>query len=136
MRLGDNRDSEQREQQMTNGKIGRRIGRPSGVESGDLANTPSTPNFASNYPNLWKFLAQERASDNYHKTGCMTVFWENGVYKVCLNDRPGKRSTFVSSSGLGEAFQIADRGLHSGTLRWREKGYKQPQQRGLNMRIG
>jgi len=47
------------------------------------------------------------------------MFFEQGVYKLAINDRPESRSCFVSSTSLSEAFLIADRGLRTGGLRWR-----------------
>jgi len=121
---------------MKPGKIGRPVAKPEASESVDSASGLSTPDFGMKYPNLHDFLARERPGSKWHKTGCLTMFWEDGVYKLCLNDRPNKKSTFVSHVELATAFQIADRGLRSGTLRWRQKGYKEPMQRELNMRIG
>lgn len=104
-------------------KPGRSIARP--------AETPeqqdevlSRANFAHKYPSLFGLLSKIRENDNFHDRGCITVFWEDGVFKVSINDRPLGRSCFVSSEELSTAFAIADRGLRSGTLKWRKnKGY-------------
>jgi len=85
----------------------------------------SSPLFAQNYPSLFRLVGVSRPSEKYHPRGCFTVFWEDGVFKVAINDRPEGRSCVVSSAELGEAMQIADRGLRSGTLQWRvNKRYK------------
>lgn len=101
-----------------NDKPGRPIARPAETADqvcGDL----SSPNFAQNYPSLYRFLAENRKNPDYHATGCITVFWEDGVFKVNMNDRPNGNSCVVSHLELGGAFLIADRGIRSKTLRWR-----------------
>lgn len=97
---------------------GRPVARPAQTPEQEPA-IPSSAIFAENYPSLYRFLAEDRKNENFHPTGCFTVFWEDGVFKVNINDRPNGRSCFVSARGLGEAFLIADRGIRSGTLRWR-----------------
>lgn len=98
---------------------GRKIARPAQVadqEAGEV----SRPSFAKNYPQLWDFLAKKRESEYFNKTGTFSVFWEDGVFKVFLMDRPAGTSTCVSAPELHEALQIADRGIRSGTLKWRD----------------
>lgn len=116
-------------------KAGRRVARPATTPDQDDRDT-STPSFAENYPSLYRFLAESRLNDGFSKTGCLTVFWEDGVFKVCMNDRPNLRSCFVSHPQLGVAFQIADRGLRSRSLKWRKKGYKGSDQPELFNRSG
>lgn len=79
----------------------------------------STPNFGQNYPSLYRFLKEKRETPGRHATGCMTIFWEDGVFKVSINDRPNGKSSFVSHGELQGALHIADRGIRSGTLQWR-----------------
>lgn len=104
-------------------KIGRPISRPESTPDQDTA-AVSRSTFAQNYPSLFRFLSEVRETSNFHKTGSVSVFWESGVFKVCLNDRPEYRSTFVSAQTLGETFLIADRGIRSRTLRWRKNRHK------------
>lgn len=104
-------------------KIGRAVQRPQ-VSADQPASDVSSPLFADKYPSLYRFLSELRETKNFHKAGSLSVFWEGGVFKVCLNDRPEFRSTFVSSAQLGEAFLIADRGLRSKTLRWRKNAHR------------
>ena len=109
---------------------GRRVARPATTPEPN-ANDASTPVFAENYPRLYLFLEKPRKTSAYQKTGCLTIFWEDGVFKVCLNDRPNYRSAFVSAQGLGECFRIADRGLGTGTLKWNAKAYRGSAQKEL-----
>lgn len=109
---------------MSKNQIGRSVSRPQVAEYESDDRGASMPNFQRNYPALHEFLAKIRESDHWQKTGTMTVIWEAGFYKLVLNDRPEKRSCFVSAQGLGEAFRIAERGLVARSLAWRKQGYK------------
>jgi hypothetical protein len=101
-----------------NSNPGRAIARPASTPDQDAPDA-SRPTFAQNYPSLYRFLSEDRENENFHSTGAITVFWESGVFKVNLNDRPLGKSCFVSHTELGGAFLIADRGIRSGSLRWR-----------------
>jgi len=98
--------------------VGRRVARPA-TPTDQVDTDASSPNFAEKYPSLFRFVAESRENENFHSTGCFTVFWEDGVFKISLNDRPNGTSTFVSHHELGVAILIADRGLRSGSLKWR-----------------
>lgn len=100
-------------------KIGRSVARPEKTED-QLPIPMSSPKFKQKYPSLYGFIANTRENENFHDRGCITLFYEDQVFKVSLNDRPLGRSTFVSHHELGVAFEICDRGLRSGTLKWRK----------------
>lgn len=116
-------------------QAGRRVARPA-TTADQTKVAASTPVFAENYPHLYRFLSESRRTENFTKTGAMTVFWEDGVFKVCLNDRPNYQSCFVSHQELSGAFRIADRGLGSRGLTWRRKGYRDDRQGELFNRSG
>ena len=97
---------------------GRPIARPATTEDRE-PELLSRAMFAENYPSLFGLLAKHRENPKFHATGCITVFWEDGVFKVSINDRPEGRSCFVSHQELAGALRIADSGIRSGTLRWR-----------------
>ncbi len=104
-------------------KIGRKIARP--TQSPEQVVAPvSSGVFQEKYPALFDFLSKVRETANFHKTGSMTMFWEDGCFKLSINDRPEFRSTFVTSESLGTAFLIADRGLRSRSLRWRKNKHR------------
>jgi hypothetical protein len=92
---------------------------------------PEGKGFEMMYPTLFRFLEDKRPSQNRHKTGTISMFYEDSRWKLCLNDRPNARSCFVSSERLGDAFRIADNGIQSNTLLWRTKGYKTAGERKL-----
>jgi hypothetical protein len=116
-------------------KAGRSIARPANSAE-QVEASRSTPVFAENYPHLYRWLSESRKTENFVKTGAMTVFWEDGVFKVCLNDRPNYQSCFVSHQELSGALRIADRGIGSRGLKWRRKGYKGSDQPELFNRSG
>lgn len=118
---------------MTNASIGRRVSRPKNCGDGAPLETVSSPGFEQNYPSLYGFLANVQETDQFQKTGSVTLFWEDGVYKLVLNDRPMKRSCFLSHTRLVELFHMADRGLRGGSIRWRRKGYRATQKPTLNI---
>lgn len=116
-------------------KAGRPVARPTTTPE-QVCEEPSTPQFAENYPALFRFLSESRKTEGFMKTGCLTLFWEDGVFKVCVNDRPNYRSSFVSHTQLAGALRIADRGLGSKGLTWRRKGYRDSRQGELFNRSG
>jgi len=118
-----------------NSKPGRPVPHPAQAAE-QVASNGSSPVFAENYPHLYGFLSESRKTENFHKTGSMTVFWEDGVFKVCLNDRPNFRSSFVSHGELAGALRVADRGIRSRGLKWRRKGYRGSEQPELFNRSG
>jgi len=118
---------------MSKNGIGRGVERPGKPGISEFEETVSTPDFQERFPTLFRFLAEIRETPHWQKTGCVTLFWEDGVYKLVLNDRPACCSCFVSNARLGDLFAIADRGLRSGSLQWRTKGYKPSAQRLLNI---
>ena len=97
---------------------GRKLPRPAQSAEQDAASV-SRSNFAQNYPKLDKLIGVSRKNENFHERGCFTVFKEDGVYKIFLNDRPEGRSCAVSHTQLGGALAAAEAGLQAGTLKWR-----------------
>lgn len=105
-------------------KIGRSVRRPSDND-GTLPEPVSSPGFVDLYPHLAEFLVKSRGSGQTPSTGTVTLFLEQGRFKLCLNDRPRSRSTFVSGRTLYEALGAADAGIGSNRLKWRTRGYVQ-----------
>ena len=98
--------------------VGRPVARPAQVAD-QMNPAVSISSFAEKYPALFDMIGKSRKNEKFHERGCFTVFFEDGVFKVSLNDRPNGQSCFVSSPQLGQALCIADAGIRSGTLRWR-----------------
>ncbi len=108
--------------------IGRRVSRPTNP-SETKESSVSSPIFMEDWPDLYKFLQNSRGSGQNPTTGTVTLFIENGRFKLCLNDRPNARSCFVTADTLTQALETADVGIRGDLLRWRKKGYHKPQKR-------
>ncbi len=103
-------------------KPGRPVARPS-QDDGTLPPVVSSPGFVDLYPHLADFLIKSRGDGQTPTTGTITLFLEQGHFKLCLNDRPLARSTFISGWTLHEALKAADAALRSNMIRWRVRGY-------------
>jgi hypothetical protein len=57
-------------------------------------------------------------------TGTILIFFEQGSFKLCLNDRDAAQSAFISARTLTEAFLKAEEAVGTGTGDWRSKGPK------------
>lgn len=104
-------------------KIGRKVERPA-FAADQVAQAVSTPKFAETHPHLYRLVAVSMETSNFHKRGALTVFWEDGVFKVVVNDRPNYRSAIVSHQQLGGALGMADAAIASGNLNWRKNGHQ------------
>lgn len=102
--------------------IGRPVLRPSDND-GTIQPQPSTPGFVDLYPHLAEFLVKSRGDGQKATTGTITLFLEQGQFKLCLNDRPLSRSTFISGGSLQQALAAADAALGSHRIKWRVRGY-------------
>lgn len=99
-------------------KAGRRV--PSPVITADQLPSPvSIPKMARKWPALWKFFQEKRRKTNIRANGCLTLFFEDGRFKLCVNDRANQRSLFVSGSEVAEVFDLANRALESDKVGWR-----------------
>jgi len=108
-------------------KIGRPLARPAVTE--DQVNCdPSRAEFHIRWPRLQEFLEKPRPCGDLYTTGCLTIFFEDGRFKVAVNDRPNRRSTFVSGTMLTECLTIIERGLRGNSLKWRTVGWKDQRQ--------
>ena len=104
-------------------KNGRKVERPA-FSADQVAPILSTPQFGETHPQLYRFLSISKETENFHKKGSIMVIWEDGVFKVILNDRPNFRSAIVSHRQLGGALGIADAGISSGNLTWRKNKHQ------------
>ena len=104
-------------------KLGRKVERPQ-YAADQLVPVMSMPVFGETHRQLWGLLSISRETANFHKRGAITLFWEDGVFKVVLNDRPNFRSAIVSHQQLGGALGLADAGMESGNLTWRKNRHQ------------
>jgi hypothetical protein len=76
--------------------------------------------WSSSLPALVEFLAACQWSDGSPRLpGSLTLFTDQGQWKVCLSDRDQARVAFVTASSPQEALEVAESRFVSGTLDWR-----------------
>jgi len=76
--------------------------------------------FAATRPATHDFLSVTLIGGAPRRTGTITVFAEDGRFKVCLNDREHKISCFVASETLLGLLDAVEDILLSGKGDWRE----------------
>lgn len=76
--------------------------------------------FEKKYPVLAEFM-QRRLwdKDKLRTPGSLVIFCEEGLFKVCLNDKDSCSVAFVSKKSFQEALEAAERGLKEDKLDWR-----------------
>lgn len=76
--------------------------------------------WAKGLPALSEFLSEARWDDGSPRvTGSITLFCDDGVWKLCLSDKDAGRVAFVSAGTPTEVFAAADKALQSSSLDWR-----------------
>jgi hypothetical protein len=63
-------------------------------------------------------------------TGTVTLFWEEGLWKMALNDRDTGASCFISGKTLSDLMLTAEKGLCDDSLPWRLKDARKGRGRG------
>jgi len=90
-------------------------------KSGRTAKPLSRPMFANKFPRLLDFLEIPQRSGSLFTTGSLIIYFENGQFRVCLNDRANNRSAFVSFPELALAFAHFEHDLSQDCVAWRDK---------------
>lgn len=76
--------------------------------------------FGEGYPALWEYLTLAAWDDGKpRQTATLTVFCEEGVVKLCLNDRDQDRSGWVSAATVETALERLDADLREDEVDWR-----------------
>lgn len=76
--------------------------------------------WAKGLPALCEFLSEGHWDDGSPRVpGSLTLFVDDGLWKVCLSDKDAARVAFVSGQTPTEAFATAEKGLIQGSLDWR-----------------
>ena len=76
-------------------------------------------------PALFDYMCVTKYGDGSpRKTSTLLSFCEDGVFKICINDRENSRSAFVSGRSFEEALDVLETALDSDTVEWRHKGYR------------
>jgi hypothetical protein len=80
----------------------------------------SKDEWAIDTPGLWEYLTAWTYADGSQRvTSTLTVFLEEGMVKVCLNDRDKGRVAFVSGRTVTKTLEALEEGLQEGSLDWR-----------------
>lgn len=77
------------------------------------------------YPNLLEFLTESKYEDgSARELATLLVFWQDGTWKGCLNDRDVNRNTFVSSGSIAGLLAVLEEKLSTSSVEWRSSGGK------------
>lgn len=96
------------------GKVRAVEGRPGGVApAADEA-------FAKKFPAVWEYLTAPAYPDGEARDlSALTVFWEEGVCKMVLNDRDNERSMWASAPTFQECLLSLNKRLSGADEPWR-----------------
>ncbi len=76
--------------------------------------------FSSLHPSLSEWMTAEVWEDSSkRRLPSLTIFSEDGLVKICVNDKATERVAFVSGPSLREALQSIEDGLTRDSLEWR-----------------
>jgi len=72
------------------------------------------------HPAIWEYLTLEAHEDGTaRQRGMLMAFVEDGVVKVCMQDRDNEQSLWVSAQSLPSALEVLEGHLQGGTGDWR-----------------
>jgi len=72
-------------------------------------------------PALYEFLTMSRWDEKTpRRLGTISVFWEDGSFKVWVNDKDGQRCSCVSSFALRDCLLKVEAKLTDDSLEWRK----------------
>lgn len=75
---------------------------------------------AKEMPALLEFCTCVRWDDGAaRETGTLFIFWEEGFWKCCVNDRDSDSIAFISKERLADLLKAVDAGLQKDSLDWR-----------------
>jgi len=81
--------------------------------------------FSRSYPTLAAYLTETKYQDGTPRvTATILIFCENGVLRLCVNDRDNNRSVFFTSETVEGGLLAAENAIATNTAEWRIKqGY-------------
>jgi len=102
------------------------LARPSGSATGSGSGGPlAGGDSATLFPTLWEYLSGDCWDDGSPRvTATMLVFVEDGMVKVCVNDRALQRKCWMTGRSPEAAFSALEAALAQGNVEWRPD--KQP----------
>lgn len=79
--------------------------------------------FQGDWPTLYEYLFMTQWADgSFRHTSTMSVFTDNGIMKIVLNDRDNNRSAFFTGATWRDIFDKIEAALAGETVDWRFKG--------------
>ena len=101
----------------------------SGTGPGGCAG-PGASEIALAYPSVWEMISEGHYPDGGPRLGAtLLVFVDEGVVKLCLNDRDQEVSAWVSGASWDAAMAVLEDGLVRDTLTWRRPPARGKRQR-------
>src|SRR5262249_24986254 len=96
---------------------------PSGNGTGGEAHLPEDSMFVKDYPALWQFLtATEYKPGEPRERSSLTMFVEEGSFKLCLSERTKNCSCWATGPTFLEALEALERRITSASPEWRSSG--------------
>jgi len=101
-----------------------------GERTGPVEEPFNDADFKKAYPTLAAFLTDTQYEDRSPRTtATLLIFCENGVLRMCLNDRDNNRSVFFTNETVEGCLMSAENALCSNTVEWRQRnGYQNGRQ--------
>lgn len=100
--------------------------RPQPASNG-AAKAPVCKWLAKAMPAVHEFLTVAvMPSGEVRQTSTLSVFVDDGIFKVCLHERDMECTLWASGDGLEEALEVLEERLTAPVVEWRRKGGKAP----------
>lgn len=81
---------------------------------------PPASGYFVDLPRLWEFIAWRQYEDGEKRVpGSVSLFWQDGGFKVCLSDKDSGSVAFIWGPDPVETLFAAEAALEGGTLDWR-----------------
>lgn len=96
-----------------------------GERVGPIEDPFNDADFKARYPCLADHLTSSQYDDRSpRQTSTILVFCDNGVLRICVNDRDNNRSVFFTSETVEGAFLAAENAISTNTADWKTRtGY-------------
>lgn len=75
--------------------------------------------FGDEYPFLNELLSRLLWKGKPVRPGSLTIFAQDGLAVVCVQDRHFRRKAFIGAESVSEALEAAETGLRENGLSWR-----------------
>jgi hypothetical protein len=105
-------------------EVSQMIRRPKpGERCGPVESPFNDAEFKQRYPTLAAYLVETAYEDRAPRTtSTLLIFCENGILRMCVNDRDNNRSVFFTSECVEGLLMAAENALCSQTADWRTRG--------------